>query len=87
MKWVFLIAGALVLLVAIAAVIGAMLPREHRATRQARYRQKPEATYFTLAGAVDWRSDIKASGNLPDRDGRNSGGNRTATATRSRTNW
>ena len=45
-------------------------PRGHRATRQARYRQKPEAIYFTLAGPVDWRSDVKASGNLPDRDGR-----------------
>jgi hypothetical protein len=70
MKWVFLAGGALVLLAAIVALIGAMLPREHHASRQARYRQKPEAIYFTLAGPVDWRSDIKASGNLPDRDGR-----------------
>jgi hypothetical protein len=44
--------------------------RAHRATRQAHYRQKPEAIYFTLAGPVDWRSDVKASGNLPDREGR-----------------
>src|SRR6478672_10009195 len=70
MKWVFLAGGALVLLAAMAALIGAMLPRAHHATRQARYRQKPEAIYFTLAGPVDWRSDIKASGKLPDRDGR-----------------
>ena len=70
MKWVYVAGGSLVLLVAIVAVIGAMLPRDHRATRQARYRQKPEAIYFTLAGPVDWRSDIKAFGNLPDRDGR-----------------
>jgi hypothetical protein len=70
MKWVFLIGGGLVLLVAIVAAIGAMLPREHRATRQARYRQKPEAIYIVLAGPVEWRSDVKASGSLPDRDGR-----------------
>jgi hypothetical protein len=70
MTWVFLIGGALVLLVAIVALVGAMLPRDHHATRQARYRQKPEAIYFTLAGPVDWRSDIKAFGSLPDRDGR-----------------
>ena len=70
MKWVFLVGGGLVLLIALVALIGALLPRAHRATRQARYRQKPEAIYFTLAGPVDWRSDIKASGNLPDRDGR-----------------
>ena len=70
MKWVYLIVGGIVVLVAVIALIGAMLPRGHRATRQARYRQKPEAIYFTLAGPVDWRSDVKASGNLPDRDGR-----------------
>ena len=70
MKWVFFIGAAVVLLVAIVAIIGAMLPRDHRATRQARYRQKPEAIYFTFAGPVDWRSDVKASGSLPDRDGR-----------------
>jgi hypothetical protein len=70
MKWVFFIGGGLVVLVAVVALIGALLPRGHRATRQARYRQKPEAIYFTLAGPVDWRTDIKASGNLPDRDGR-----------------
>jgi hypothetical protein len=70
MKWVYLIGGGLVLLVAIVALIGAMLPRDHHATRQARYRQKPEAVYFALAGPADWRSDIKAYGNLPDRDGR-----------------
>ena len=70
MKWVYLIVGGLVVLVALMALVGAMLPRGHRATRQARYRQKPEAIYFTLAGPVDWRSDVKASGNLADRDGR-----------------
>ncbi len=70
MKWVLIIVGSLALLVALVAVVGAMLPRAHRATRQAHYRQKPEAIYFTLAGPVDWRSDVKAFGNLADRDGR-----------------
>jgi hypothetical protein len=70
MNWVLLIGAGLALLVAIVAVAGAMLPRDHHATRQARYRQGPEAIYFVLAGPVDWRSDIKASGSLPDRDGR-----------------
>ena len=70
MKWVLFAGGGLVLLIVVAALIGAMLPRNHRATRQARYRQKPEAIYFTLAGPVDWRSDVKAYGNLPERDGR-----------------
>ena len=70
MKWIFLIAGGLALLIAVVALVGSRLPRAHRATRQAHYRQKPEAVYFTLAGPVDWRSDVKSFGNLPDRDGR-----------------
>jgi hypothetical protein len=70
MKWVGIILAGLALLAAVVALVGAMLPRAHRATRQARYRQTPEAIYFTLAGPVDWRSDVKAFGNLPDRDGR-----------------
>ena len=70
MNWVGLICVGIAVLIGIAAMIGAMLPRGHRATRQARYRQKPEAIYFTLAGPVDWRSDVKGFGNLPDRDGR-----------------
>ena len=40
-------------------------PPGRRATARSR-----EAIYFTLAGPVDWRSDVKAYGNLPDRDGR-----------------
>ena len=70
MNWVGLICVGIAVLIGSAAMIGAMLPRGHRATRQARYRQKPEAIYFTLAGPVDWRSDVKGFGNLPDRDGR-----------------
>ena len=70
MKWVYLVAGGIALLAAIVSLIGALLPRTHRATRQARYRQKPEAIYFALAGPVDWRRHVKAFGTLPDRDGR-----------------
>ena len=70
MKWILIVLSSLALIVALVALVGAMLPRAHRATRQARYRQPPAAIYFTLAGPVDWRSDVKASGNLPDRDGR-----------------
>jgi hypothetical protein len=43
MKWVWLIGGTLVMLVALAALVGAMLPRDHHATRKARYRQPPAA--------------------------------------------
>ncbi|HTS62040.1 MAG TPA: hypothetical protein VMH28_08435 [Candidatus Acidoferrales bacterium] len=70
MKWVGIVLGALVAVVAVAAVIGAMLPRAHRVSRRARFRQTPEALYAVLAGPPDWRSDVKEFGSLPARDGR-----------------
>jgi hypothetical protein len=70
MKWLYLTAGGIALVLAIVSLIGALLPRAHRASRQARYRQKPEAIYFALAGPLDWRRDVNSSGTLPDRDGR-----------------
>jgi hypothetical protein len=66
MKWVWIIGGSLLLLVAVVALIGAMLPQAHRATRRARYRQTPEALYAVISGPSGWRSDIKATGTLPD---------------------
>lgn len=70
MKWVWLIGGGLVLLVALAAAIGAMLPRAHHATRKARFQQQPPAIYGVLIGPPDWRRDLKAWGPLPAKDGR-----------------
>jgi hypothetical protein len=69
MKWILIIAGTFALLVVVAAVVGAMLPRGHHATRQARYRQTPEAIYAVLAGPPTWRSGVKAWAALPERDG------------------
>jgi hypothetical protein len=70
MKWILLALGSVALLVALMAAIGAMLPRGHRATRRARFKQKPEAVYAVLSGPPDWRSDLKAHGTLPEKDGR-----------------
>jgi hypothetical protein len=66
MKWVWIIGGALLFVIAVMAVVGAMLPQSHRATRRARYRQRPEAIYAVIAGPPEWRSDIKSFGALPD---------------------
>lgn len=70
MKWVMFAIGGLVLLIGVVSAIGAMLPRGHRATRRARFRQKPETVYAAIAGPPDWRSDLKEFGSLPDKDGR-----------------
>jgi hypothetical protein len=66
MKWVWIIGGTLVLLIAVMAVVGAILPQSHRATRRSRYRQRPEAIYAAIAGPPDWRGGIKSFGALPD---------------------
>jgi hypothetical protein len=70
MKWIWIVLGALALLAGTMAAIGAMLPRGHRATRRARFKQRPEAIYAVIAGPPDWRSDVKEYGALPDSDGR-----------------
>ena len=70
MKWVVLIGGGLVVLVALMALVGAMLPRDHHATRRARFHAAPDALYAVLMGPPDWRTGVKGFGVLPDQDGR-----------------
>jgi hypothetical protein len=70
MKWVILIGGTVFLVVALMALIGALLPVKHYAARKARFGQTPEEIYSVLAGPPGWRSDIKASGPLPEKNGR-----------------
>jgi Polyketide cyclase / dehydrase and lipid transport len=70
MRWVWIIGGALALLVVAMAALGTMLPVKHHATRKARFHAKPETIYAILAGPPDWRPDVKAYGSLPDEAGR-----------------
>jgi len=70
MKWVLLIVAVLVVVVGLAALIGAMLPLRHHASRKAAYRVSPDALYAVLAGPPDWRTGIKTFGALPEQDGR-----------------
>jgi hypothetical protein len=70
MKWILSILAALVLVVGLAALAGAMLPRDHHATRKARFRVSPEALYAVISGPPEWRTGVKTFGVLPDQDGR-----------------
>lgn len=70
MKWAILVVGILVLAAVAMAVAGAMLPVKHQASRTARFRKPPEMVYAVIAGPPDWRPDVKASGALPDANGR-----------------
>jgi hypothetical protein len=70
MKWFLWLGAGLVLLVGLVALIGALLPSRHHATRKARFRVSPDALYAVLAGPPDWRTGVKSFGTLPDQDGR-----------------
>jgi len=70
MKWVIFAGGTLFLLVALMALIGALLPVKHYAARKARFGQTPEAIYSVLASPSVWRANVKASGALPEKNGR-----------------
>ena len=69
MKWIVIVGGSVILAVAVMALMGSLLPVKHYAARKARFSQAPEAIYSVLAGPSGWRSDVKASGPLPDKNG------------------
>jgi len=73
MRWLLFIVGGLALLVAIVAIVGAMLPKAHSASRTARIALPPDALYAVLSDVSQytaWRKDVKSLERLPDRDGR-----------------
>lgn len=70
MKWVILIVAIMALAVAAMAIAGSMLPVKHHASRRARFGRPAAEVYAIISGPPDWRPDVKASGPLPDVDGR-----------------
>ena len=70
MKWVLIAVGVLIVVVAAVAVIGAMLPKNHLASRTSHFRQPPQAIWDVVTGPPDWRPDIRSSEKLGPRDGR-----------------
>jgi len=69
MKWVLIVMGALVVLVALVAVIGLLLPKNHLASRSSHFRQPPQAIWDAITGPPDWRPDIRSFEKLAPRDG------------------
>ena len=73
MKWALMIIGVLVILVVAVWVIGASLPKEHVASRKARFGQSPETVWAAITnvdGFTAWRKDVKSVKRLPDEDGK-----------------
>ena len=73
MRWILWIVAGLALLVLIVAVVGALLPKAHTASRTARVALSPDALYSLLSDVdrfQSWRPDVKGLQRRPDRDGR-----------------
>jgi len=73
MRWILIGLGVLVLLIALVALVGALLPRGHVAARSAVYRQPPEEVFATIRGFAaypEWRADATKVEILPSVDGK-----------------
>jgi polyketide cyclase/dehydrase/lipid transport protein len=73
MRWIIYLVAALVLLAAVVAIVGAMLPKAHTASRTARIALPPDKLYAVLSNVSEypaWRTDVKSLERLPDREGR-----------------
>ncbi len=75
MKWLLILAPIVVGLIAgvgFIFVVGALMPRTHRATRSARVAAAPDAVWAVLTdfpSHPSWRPDLKAIEPLPERNG------------------
>src|SRR5262245_1052169 len=69
MKWIligaFVLAGVLIVVV----VIGALLPKQHVASRSITLNASPEAVWSLISGPPTWRPDVKSYEELPPHDG------------------
>lgn len=72
MQWILIALAVLVGLIALMAVIGAFVAREHRATSMISLRQQIDSVWKVvrdLGGVVSWFPAMQRSERLPDRDG------------------
>jgi uncharacterized protein YndB with AHSA1/START domain len=72
MKWVLIIVGGLIGIVALMALAGAFVAREHRATSTVTLHQPPDSIWKVvrdLGGIPSWWPEMKESVRQPDRAG------------------
>ena len=69
MKWILI--GALVLagLLVVVVIIGALLPRQHVASRSVVLVASPQTVWGLISGPPTWRSDLKSYEELQSRNG------------------
>jgi uncharacterized protein YndB with AHSA1/START domain len=73
MKWVLIGLAVVVGIIVIVAIVGALLPKGHVATRSARFKQPADVVWQAITDVdayPSWRTDLKKVERLPDREGR-----------------
>jgi len=73
MKWILVVLALLTGVVALAALVGSRLPRDHVATVRARYKAGPEAVWGVIGDpgrAKEWRKDLKSVEVLSGAEGK-----------------
>jgi len=68
MKWIIFILIGLTAIIVLMALVGAMLPKAHTATRQARFRQTPEAIFAVISKPPDYGSGDSTPYELVESD-------------------
>src|SRR3989442_4574140 len=72
MKWVLIVFGGLVGLIALVALVGAFVSRDHRATSPVTLRQPPDSVWRVVrdrGNITAWWPAMEKAAGLPDRDG------------------
>jgi uncharacterized protein YndB with AHSA1/START domain len=72
MKWLLIVGGVVVGLIALVAIIGALLPRGHTASKSTVINKPPEVLWQAMTDSAafpQWRSDVTKVEILPDRNG------------------
>ena len=72
MKWVLIGGAGLLGLIALMTLVGALLPRDHRATSTITLRQPPDSVWKVvrdLGGITAWWHEAQESVRVPDKDG------------------
>ncbi len=73
MVWIVAAVGILVVVVALVALVGSVLPKGHVVTRMAHFNRPPTEIWQVItdfAGQVSWRSDLRRVERLPNIEGR-----------------
>ena len=73
MRYVLMAVGVIVVIVAVVAVVGWMLPQHHRVSVSRVYRATPSALFALITDVKSfprWRSDVRSVEELPDEGGR-----------------